>query len=264
MTQDVNYDDGLYVGYDDGQSLPPATTEQLLAEFTSHAPAHRPLTALDLGSGTGRFSAGLADRFGGIVYAVEPSVQMRLLAAARRPHPRVHHLAGSAERIPLPAASCDVALLFLVYHHVADRPGALAEIARVLRPGGRVLLCGNFAGRPSPRAWSPYFPRAHEVEEGGLPTLEETEKAALRAGLCLVGLCTLTLEIAPDLSAYLDRIRHRAVSAFRHLTEVELTHGMNQLAADAAALPAAPVTSAVDLLVLGAADAGRPLPTRKI
>ncbi|WP_412541668.1 class I SAM-dependent methyltransferase [Longispora sp. K20-0274] len=158
MTQDVNYDDGLYVGYDDGQSLPPATTEQLLAEFTSHAPAHRPLTALDLGSGTGRFSAGLADRFGGTVYAVEPSVQMRALAVARRPHPRVHHLAGSAERIPLPAASCDVVLLFLVYHHVADRAGALAEIARVLRPGGRVLLCGNFAGRPSPRAWSPYFP----------------------------------------------------------------------------------------------------------
>ncbi|WP_412541667.1 hypothetical protein R8Z50_03670 [Longispora sp. K20-0274] len=43
---------------------------------------------------------------------------------------------------------------------------------------------------------------------------------------------------------------------------MELTHGLNRLAADAAALPAAPVTSAVDLVVLGATDAGRSLPTR--
>ncbi|MGY0234600.1 class I SAM-dependent methyltransferase [Longispora urticae] len=250
MTRDVNYDDGLYVGYDDGQSLPPGTTEQLLAEFTSRAPAHRPLTALDLGAGTGRFSPGLADRFGGTVYAVEPSAQMRALALARRPHPRVLYLDGSAECLPLPANACDVVLLFLVYHHVADRAGAFAEIARVLRPGGRVLLCGNFAGRPSPRAWSPYFPRAHEVEESGLPTVEETEKAALRAGLGLVSLSTLTLEIAPNLTAYLERIRHRAVSAFRHLTEVELANGLNQLAAAAASEPPAPVTSAVDLVVL--------------
>ncbi|WP_040477319.1 class I SAM-dependent methyltransferase [Longispora albida] len=251
MSLDVDYDDGLYAVYDRGQSLPPPTENLLLDAFTRLAPAGRPLTVCDLGSGTGRLSPGLASRFGGPVVGVEPSGRMRSLACARRPHPGVGYVGGTAERLPLRSGSCDLVVLFLVFHHVIDKPLALQEIARVLRPGGRVLICGNFAGRPSPRAWAAYFPRAHDLEERALPSLEDTEKAAVRAGLPVSALESLELTIAPSLAAYHDRLRYLAVSAFRQLTGPELAAGLGLLAvaAEAERTPA-PVVSSVDVLAL--------------
>jgi ArsR family transcriptional regulator len=47
---------------------------------------------------------------------------------------------GSLENLPLPDAALDVALLSLVLHFVIDPAAVLAEAARVLRPGGRLLI----------------------------------------------------------------------------------------------------------------------------
>ena len=47
---------------------------------------------------------------------------------------------ASAEALPFPDAAFDVAVAFDVVEHCADRPLALAELARVLRPGGRLLM----------------------------------------------------------------------------------------------------------------------------
>jgi ArsR family transcriptional regulator len=47
---------------------------------------------------------------------------------------------GRVEELPLPDASLDLALVVHLLHHVADPSAALAEVARVLRPGGRVVI----------------------------------------------------------------------------------------------------------------------------
>jgi SAM-dependent methyltransferase len=47
---------------------------------------------------------------------------------------------GTLEALPLDDGSLDVALIFLVLHHVVEPARALAEAARVLRPGGRLLV----------------------------------------------------------------------------------------------------------------------------
>jgi ArsR family transcriptional regulator len=47
---------------------------------------------------------------------------------------------GSLENLPLPDAALDVALLSLVLHFVIDPAAVLVEAARVLRPGGRLLI----------------------------------------------------------------------------------------------------------------------------
>jgi ubiquinone/menaquinone biosynthesis C-methylase UbiE len=70
------------------------------------------------------------------VYGIEPSARMRTVAGRPARHPAVTHLAGRAGQIPLPAASCDLVLMYLVWHHVQDRTAAAREIARVLRPAG--------------------------------------------------------------------------------------------------------------------------------
>jgi ubiquinone/menaquinone biosynthesis C-methylase UbiE len=72
------------------------------------------------------------------VTAVEPEPRLRALArraAAGAPVP-VTVVPGRAEGLPLPDASCDAAVLCLVLCALPDRAAALAEVARVLRPGG--------------------------------------------------------------------------------------------------------------------------------
>jgi SAM-dependent methyltransferase len=94
---------------------------------------------LDLGAGTGKLTRALLHR-GLEVTAVDPSDGM--LAELRRVLPGVPALAGTAEDIPLPDGSVDAVLVGQAWHWV-DPGRALPEVARVLRPGGRLGLIWN-------------------------------------------------------------------------------------------------------------------------
>jgi len=74
------------------------------------------------------------------VVAVEPEPYLRELAvrAARSAPGAVTVQAGTADRLPLPDDSMDAAVLCLVMCSLDDRPAALVELARVLRPSGTV------------------------------------------------------------------------------------------------------------------------------
>lgn len=85
----VDYDERLHAVYAEGRKLAPEGLHTWMREFAELAPPQRPLTVLDLGCGIGRFTPALADTFGGPVYGVEPSDQMRRQAAA---HPAVTYL----------------------------------------------------------------------------------------------------------------------------------------------------------------------------
>ncbi|MBI5544636.1 MAG: metalloregulator ArsR/SmtB family transcription factor [Deltaproteobacteria bacterium] len=94
----------------------------------------------DLGCGTGRLLEALS-HFVARVIGVDDSPAM--LSAARRrtaPLPNVELRRGSMESLPLGDGSLDAALLVLVLHHLAEPPRALAELTRVLKPGGRALV----------------------------------------------------------------------------------------------------------------------------
>jgi arsenite methyltransferase len=91
---------------------------------------------VDIGAGPGFLAAELAAE-GARVVAVDPSASMRELARARGDFAIED---GSAEALPLPDGSVDAAVATQVLEYVPDVSGALAEIRRVLRPGGRVLL----------------------------------------------------------------------------------------------------------------------------
>lgn len=94
---------------------------------------------LDLAAGTGKLTRVLVRRFAHVV-AVEPLPGMRGLL--ERAVPEAEALAGSAEGIPLPDDSVDAVFCAEAFHWF-DGPRALAEIARVLRPGGRLAVLFN-------------------------------------------------------------------------------------------------------------------------
>ena len=98
-------------------------------------------TVGDLGCGTGQAASALAP-FVARVIAVDQSAEM-LQAAQRRlkEHDNVDVRRGELESLPVGDAELDAATLLLVLHHLS-RPGdALREAARVLKPGGRLLIC---------------------------------------------------------------------------------------------------------------------------
>lgn len=252
MLKRVDYDERQHAVYSTGRALSAGMGRLWADEFARWAPPQRPLTVLDLGSGTGRYSPILADTFGGPVHGVEPSDRMRQIAEETGTHPAVRYLAGSAEAIPLPDRSCDLILMFLSFHHVIDRPAAVAEIRRVLRPGGRVLLRSTFADRIPDLLWHRFFPGARLVEQHTFPTLPEVTELFAAAGLTVLGLNRVRETMAPSLTAYAQRLRLRAISTFEHLTEEEIALGFAALdLAVAAETTPQVVTADGDVLILG-------------
>jgi ubiquinone/menaquinone biosynthesis C-methylase UbiE len=104
---------------------------------------HEGETVLDLGSGGGIDVILSAKRVGaaGIAYGLDMTDEMLALAqrnAAQAGVRNVQFLKGVIEQIPLPANSVDVVISNCVINLSVDKPAVLTEIARVLRPGGRV------------------------------------------------------------------------------------------------------------------------------
>jgi ubiquinone/menaquinone biosynthesis C-methylase UbiE/DNA-binding MarR family transcriptional regulator len=96
----------------------------------------------DLGTGTGYLLPALATRFDQVV-AVEPVERMRQAAEQRV---TIHALEnvdlrpGELAELPMTDGEVDLAIAILVLHHVPEPAVALAEVLRVLRPGGHLLI----------------------------------------------------------------------------------------------------------------------------
>ena len=102
---------------------------------------------LDLGTAAGHTALALAPD-AACVLGIDPAPAMLHQArrlAAERQRANVAFTVASADPLPCPDAAFDVVTCRLAAHHFPDLPGALYEIARVLRPGGRLLVVDTIA-----------------------------------------------------------------------------------------------------------------------
>jgi demethylmenaquinone methyltransferase/2-methoxy-6-polyprenyl-1,4-benzoquinol methylase len=93
---------------------------------------------LDVGAGTGVSTAELATSG---AYAAGLDLSIGMLRAGRRVRPEVPLLAGDALRLPFPDETFDAVTISLALRNVVDTEAALREMARVTRPGGRLVVC---------------------------------------------------------------------------------------------------------------------------
>jgi SAM-dependent methyltransferase len=157
-----------------------------------------PHTVLEIGAGAGANFRYLSR--GTHVIALEPNVHMHaaLRAAAARRGVTVDVRAAVAERIPLPDASVEAVIASLVLCAVSDPERALAEIRRVLRPGGRFWCVEHVAAREGGllarvqglvrRPWRWLF--------DGCETRRDTARLIREAGFAAVELTPFTLRTA--------------------------------------------------------------------
>jgi len=111
-----------------------AVEQPLVRALLDRTPAGR---ALDAACGTGRHAAHLAAA-GHEVAGVDTSPDMLAVARRRLPHADLRQ--ASLEALPFADASFDLAVCSLALTHVPTLDVAIAELARVLRPGGRLVL----------------------------------------------------------------------------------------------------------------------------
>ncbi|MGH3968307.1 MAG: methyltransferase domain-containing protein [Mycobacterium sp.] len=110
--------------------------------------------ALDVGCGPASVTASLARAAGpdGLVLGVDRSEAMLLRAVRAESGPQIGFLRADAQRLPLRDQTVDAVVSVAVLQLVPDPVMALAEMARVLRPGGRLAVMVPTAGRAA-RVW---------------------------------------------------------------------------------------------------------------
>jgi ArsR family transcriptional regulator len=118
---------------------PDAEVERRLAEALAEAPLGH---VLDIGTGTGRMAELFADQAERIV-ALDKNLEMLRVARAKLQHlptAQIELVQGDFADLPFTDAGFDTVLLHQVLHFAPDPAPALAEAARVLRPGGRIAI----------------------------------------------------------------------------------------------------------------------------
>ena len=140
----TTFGEALYEAEQRGE-LPEAATLASLGcgNPTAVAELREGETVLDLGSGGGIDVILSAKRVGrsGTVYGLDMTDEMLALAQQNTREAgvtNVHFLKGVIEQVPLPASSIDVVISNCVINLSVDKPAVLSEIARVLKPGGRI------------------------------------------------------------------------------------------------------------------------------
>jgi SAM-dependent methyltransferase len=243
----MDYDKGnIPSSYDAGRGYSPATLAMWLDRISRCAPRDKLSTIVDLGCGTGRYSAALANHFSARVIAIDRSAKM-LAELRKKPAPGVALARANGESLPLRDASIDMVFMSMVFHHFEDPRGAMRECRRVLRTGGTVCLRAATSNRIATYPYVPFFSRSRAILEATLQTQERIEVIFHDAGFELMRHELVRNEVASNWRIYAEKIAAGADSILAQLSENEFRDGMRLLNEHAATAGDVPVVEVVDL-----------------
>jgi SAM-dependent methyltransferase len=184
---------------------------------------------LEVGCGTGLFAAALSDRAAAKVWAVDASPEM--LAVARAQAPRVAFRQASAEQLPFKPAAFERAVARLVVH-VLDRPRAFAELRRVLRPDGRLVIASFDPAHVRGYWLNRFFPSILTIDLARFPAVETLDRELREAGFAAVRPIHQHQRATIDRATALERIRGRSISTFDLIDESEIEAGLKRVEAE--------------------------------
>jgi ubiquinone/menaquinone biosynthesis C-methylase UbiE len=246
----IDYDGPMSTNYQSGRALSAeaaSTWVKIVAPFVHFGVGSR---ILDLGAGTGRFSALFARTFEAQVIGVDPSKAMLAVAARREKLMNLAYAAGAAERIPLHSESCDLAWLSQVWHHIRDRQACASELRRILFRRGHVLVRGAFGDQLDgfPTLFR-YWPATREICRQ-LPTIQQTIHVFEVIGFAFVEHRRVRQMTCASLREFAERTRVRADTALTLISDAEFQQGQAALERSAAheRLPI-PVMEVIELLI---------------
>lgn len=247
------YDDArLARAYQPGNEMPEASLRAWTELIGSFCPRPAP-TLAEIGAGTGMFCAAMARWLrASIVLGVDPSTAMLEQARRFNQHSSVHYAAGTAESIPARSRSFDLVLLSRVIHHLPDRRACAREVARVLRPGGVVVVRTTFRERLDALVYH-YWPSLRQHDGQRFPSQQEVLADFTAAGFAVRQVTSFAQPVVASLRDYHARMATRPQSKFTQLTSNEFQEGLRLLHTDADREPPTrptPVPERYDVAVL--------------
>lgn len=246
--------DDIAERYNRSRVLPADVEREWGALLACHV-GFRPSVCVDLGCGTGRFTGVLASTFGCRVIGIDPSRPMlRAAAQSLAGVPGAALVHGRAEMLPLPAGSADVVLMSMSYHHVPDKPAALASIHRTLRPGGVLCIRTCSLEALDSYLYQQFFPEARRFDEQRFPTRDGLVREVGAAGFTLKTSETVHQRVSDTLRDYRDRTALRSHSDLQAITDEQFRQGMSRFNDWCATQPQdQPIAEDVDLFTFMAA-----------
>lgn len=181
---------------------------------------------LDVGCGTGRLTAALAEDAHAKVWGVDASAEM-VAVAARTVPAGVGIRVGVAESLPFRGGWFDRVTMSLVVHLI-DRPRAFAEARRVVQPEGRVAIATFHPDHFSTSWLNRFFPSMQTIDAARFPAPDLLQLDLARAGFDRFESKRLVAEETIDRDTALARIRGRHISTFDLLSADEIDEGTSR------------------------------------
>jgi SAM-dependent methyltransferase len=183
---------------------------------------------LDIGCGTGRLVAALAERG---VDASGVDVSPEMLAVARRKLPQCRFVEGRAEQLPFGDAAFERVVFGLVVHLV-ERPAAFAEAFRVLAPGGVAAIVTFDRSHFGGYYLQEFFPSVRAIDELRFPDETTLRAELVAAGFDRTRIVPLNQQATLDRESVLRRVRARHISTLQLVGEDEYAVGLDRLEAE--------------------------------
>ena len=247
----MKYDDTSIAGrYDSARKIPEATLSMWLDAIGNRIPQEQIQTIIDIGCGTGRFSAALADLLDAKVIGIDPSETMLAKARENVHHPKVTFQEGKAESLPAKDTSACLVFLSMVYHHIESPEQAAKEFYRILRPGGFVCIRNSTKDLLDRVPYLKYFPEAMAINRKRIPSRKSIINTLNEAGFSLSFHDILHQKFTDTFNQYCEKIAQRGLSDLIMISNIDFNAGMVRMKQDAENRgDSGPILEPIDLFI---------------
>ncbi len=219
-----------------------------MLELAGIGPGDTVRPILEVGCGTGNVTVNLEALTQAPIIGLDLSAGMLRRAVEKLKRSRL--VRANGQRMPFPAASFHLVLAAMVIHHVTDRAALLSECARVLAPGGTLIIVTTGHAQIARHFLTRFFPSFARIDQSRFPDIPVITREMQGAGVVAVE--SRAIAVAENTPAtYLEKVRQKHLSTFHLLSAQEYTRGLQALADYVRREPNAPPVTHAGTLIWG-------------